>query len=49
MPVVVKDDVTVPAIELAVRGRVNGNLVRTFNTPDLQRENTRCPVVALKQ
>lgn len=33
--VVVKDDVTVSAIELTVCGRVNRNLVRAFNTPDL--------------
>lgn len=35
MSVAVKDDVTVSAIELAICGRVNRNLVGTFNTPDL--------------
>lgn len=48
--VVVKDDVTVPAIELAICGRVNRNLIRTFNTPDLYRDNMNmsCSPVALK-
>lgn len=37
MTVVVQDDVAVPSIELAVRGRVHWYLAGTFDSPDLRR------------
>lgn len=36
--VVVQNDVTVPAIELPIRGGVHGHFVGAFDSPDLPRQ-----------